>query len=469
MQSFMKNITAVLFLLISTFAFSQALDPEAAFRDEVNKNTNIQQLLDLAKSTKENNYLERHIVVAQRLIALQPYNANYKFALAKAYALMDDKTSSYNLLVELQNAGLSYPIGDQEGFDNIKGTQVYDYIEEGMRNNGKPYGAGEVVGQISKHYSGMLFENIAYDSKNERFLLPSVRTGAIYELSKDKKFKEIIPAGQPQTGPWGAVDLVVDQVRDVLWVASATMPQYSGTTQENFGNSMISKYRLSTHELLNSFALKRNEQAPILFSALHLSANNSLYFVNLFNQEVFKVTKDGESIESLFALPKFKAIKAITTNKKENILYVSDYDQGVFAVDLATKKVGKIGGKAKGYYGGFDDLFYQDGDLVGIQNGVKPARLMRMMLTEDVLLSNMYPLEAAREEFKALSKGVISGEDVYYFANSQWAKMDFSGRLLPDMQWEDQLIMKTNSKHKLDDQIEYQKRMEEIKRRRGIK
>ncbi len=464
----MKNITTCLLLLISCAAFSQALDPEAAFRTEVNKNNNIQQLLELAKSTKENNYLARHIVVGRRLVELRPYNANFKFALARAYAMVDDKTSSYNLLVELQNAGLSYPVGDKEGFENIKGTRVYDYIEEGMRDNGKPFGEGQNVGHISQHYSGMLFENLAYDSKKERFLLPSVRTGAIYELTKDQQFNEVIAAAQPQTGPWGAVDLVIDQAQDVLWVASATMPQYNGTTQENFGNSMISKYRLSTYELLNSFALKPGKD-PILFSALHLSANGNLYFVNLFNQEVFKVNKDGEAIDSLVALPRFTSIKAIATNAKESILYISDYDQGLFALDLSNKKLGKIGGKGQGFYGGFDDIFYQDGDLVAIQNGVKPARLMRLMLDEDVLLKNMYPLEAGREEFKALSKGVLVGEDVYYFANSQWGKMDFSGRLLPELQWEDQLIMKTNTKYKLQEQIKYQQRMEDIKRRRGIK
>ncbi len=463
----MRKIYLLLLLAVSFTASSQALDPEAKFREDLNAISNIQQLFTLAKNTKESKQLERHVMVVERLVVLRPHNPNLKFALAKAYAMVDDKTKSYNTLVEMQNAGLSYPTAGHEEFKNITGTPVYDYIEEGMEVNGKPYGAGKVVGKVSEHYSGMLFENIAYDAKNERFLLASIRSGAIYELNKNQEFKEIIAAGDPATGPWGAVDLVIDEANDLLWVASSTMPQYTGTTQANFGQSMITKYQLSSLEILQGFALK-GAQEPMLFSALHLSEQGNLYFVNLFNNQTFKVAKDADSIEALLVLKNLSAIKSITTNSDENILYVSDYDLGVFAIDLETQKIGQIGSSSKGFTAGYDDVFYHQGDLVVIQNGVSPARIMRLVLQKDVLLVNMFPLEAGREEFAALSKGVLSGNDLFYIANSQWDKMELSGLLSEGEQWEELLIMQTDVKFQLEEQLKRQKKMEEVKKSRGI-
>ena len=114
-------------------------------------------------------------------------------------------------------------------------------------------------------------------------------------------------------------------------------------------------------------------------------------------------------------------------------------------------------------------MFYDDGDLVAIQSGVQPARLMRYVLKQDLFLQNMFPIEAANENFKALGNGTLVGDSIYYAANSQWAKLDGLGRLLPEQSWEPLVIMKSPTKYRMEEHMEQQRKMEEIKRKRGIK
>ena len=80
-----------------------------------------------------------------------------------------------------------------------------------------------------------------------------------------------------------------------------------------------------------------------------------------------------------------------------------------------------------GFFAGFNDLFYDDGDLVAIQSGVAPARLMRLVLKQDLFLQNTFPIEAANENFKALGNGTLVDDSIYYVANSQWSKLDGLG------------------------------------------
>lgn len=464
----MKKTIFISLLIFNSLAFSQALEPEKAYANEIEKINDIGKLSELANEALKSGDFLKYEILLTKLTELRPFNPDFKFSLAKAYALQDKKSESYNTLIELQKAGLSYPVGDKEGFDNIKGTGAFDYIEENMEANATPFGEGTKAFEVSENYSGMLFENITYDEKGERFLLGSVRSGDIYQYSEKSGFKSFIDAGNPETGPWGVIDLVADNKGDLLWVASATLPHYTGTTQANFGLAMISKFKLSTGELLNNYSMPANNQ-PVLFNNLHLTQGQELYFINAFSKDLFKIKKDSKQVESIANLQGLSSIQAITSNDKETVLYISDYELGIFVINLETKQMAPLIRSGEGYFAGINDLFYDNGDLVAIQSGVNPSRIMRYMLKEDLFLFNMFPVEASQPQFKSLGNGVLVGEDVYYVANSQWAKVDALGRLLPETTWEPLLVMKSSSKYKMDEHIERMERMEEIKRKRGLK
>ena len=177
----MKKIIFICLVGLSSLVYAQALDPLVAYKNEIAKIKDLDKLYELANKELEAKNFPKHEIVLERLINLRPFNPDLKFALVKAFALQDKKTEAYNQLIEMQKAGLSYPIGDKEGFDLIKGTKVFDYIEENMAINGQPFGEGKTAFEVSHNYSGMLFENLTYDEKAERFLLGSVRSGDIYQ------------------------------------------------------------------------------------------------------------------------------------------------------------------------------------------------------------------------------------------------------------------------------------------------
>ena len=337
-----------------------------------------------------------------------------------------------------------------------------------MLANAKSFGQGSKVFEVSENYSGMLFENIVYDSNDERFLLASIRAGEIYQYSEKEGFKRFINPSNPATGPWGIIDIAIDSKADVLWTSSATMPHYNGTTQANFGQAMISKFKLSTGELINNYAMAKTAQ-PMLFSNLHLTTGQNLYFTNVFGNQVFKISKDSEKVEPLVSLTGLNTIKAITSNAEESVLYVSDFDQGLFVINLKTNRMVPLIKSPNGFFAGFNDLFYDDGDLVAIQSGVVPARLMRLVLKQDLFLQNTFPIEAANENFKALGNGTLVDDSIYYVANSQWSKLDGLGRLLPEQTWEPLVIMKSPTKYRMEEHMEQQRKMEEIKKKRGLK
>lgn len=439
---------------------------DQAFAKEIKRVNVIPQLQQVAKGTYDKKQYRRHLMVMERLVELRPLNATWKFNLARAYALLDKKSEAYNTLIELQNAGLSYPIGDAEGFDLIKGTGVFDYIEKGMQDNGDQYGEGEVVHKVNKGYSGMLFQSMAFDEQNNRFLLPSVRSGDIYQVDANGKLSVFVDANEAQD--FGAVDIVIDNKNAVFWVASATMPQYNGTTQENFGSAKINKYRLSDGKLLTEVDLS-NLAKPLLLNNFTLMSSGDVIAFNPFTKELFKFSKDGKTNEVFATLPQFNAIQAIAIDDEDQVLYLADYDLGIVLLNLENKKMIPLVDSPKVNLSGVEELFYDDGDLIVIQSGVQPQRVLRVILQQKAGFKSMVPLEANNPNFAALSKGALGKDDVYYFANNQWSKMDLAGNLLPDEQWQDLIIMKTPLRYNLEKHLEMQQQIEDFKKKKGLK
>lgn len=469
----MNKLLPLLLLLFSTNLFAQALEKDQLsasdkkFQQEIMRANYVPQLLQVADGTMKKGELKRHLMVWQRITQLQPNDPEFQFELARAYALMDEKTGAYNALVKLQNAGLSYQIEGDETFKNIQGTKVYDYIVDGMKDNATAYGEGQVVATVDDSFSGMLFENLVYDKNNKRFLLASIRSGEIYQIDEQQNLSPFISDGNPENGPWGAVDMVLSRDKQSLWVASASMPQYNGVSEQNLGSAMISHYRLSDGELIKRYSLD-DLKTPKLLTALHIGHDESVYFLSLFEQTIYQLKPDSEKPEKVIELPGLTAIKAITSNADDSYLYVADFEKGPYVIDVKNQKVGAMDPKSERFFTGISDLFYVDGDLVGIQSGVSPARIMRFDLAQDLLIKMSFPVEASHDAFATLGNGTLIDNDVYYVANSQWGKMDMAGNLIEGEQWQPLKIIKSPIDYRMQEHIENQKRIEEIKKKRGI-
>lgn len=470
----MNKLLPLLLLLLSTQVFAQTPDnnqlseSDKAFQQEIYRANHIPQLLQVADGTLKKDELKRHLIVWQRIAQLQPNNPEFQFELAKAYALLDEKTGAYNALVKLQNAGLSYQIEGDESFEKIQGTKVYDYIVNGMKDNASAYGEGTVVATVDDSFSGMLFENLVYDQDNNRFLLASIRSGEIYQIDENDDFSPFISDANAEKGPWGAVDMVISQDNQSLWVASASMPQYNGVSEQNLGSAMISQYRLSDGELKKRFKLD-DLKAPKLITALHVGQNGNLYFLSLFEQTIYQLKPESDKPEKIIELPGLTAIKAITSNADDSYLYVADFEKGLHVIDVANQKVGNMDPKGERYFTGISDIFFVDGDLIGIQSGVSPARVMRFDLAQELMVKMSFPVEASHEAFVTLGNGTLVDDSVYYVANSQWGKMDMGGNLIDGEQWQSLKIIQSPIDFRMQEHIENQKRIEEIKKKRGIK
>ena len=70
--------------------------------------------------------------------------------------------------------------------------------------------------------------------------------------------------------------------------------------------------------------------------------------------------------------------------------------------------------------GGIDGLYYYQDHLIAIQNGTVPTRVLRIAIDKTKgVLTTVQPLEANQPEMAWPTFGAVSGDAVYFIANSQ--------------------------------------------------
>lgn len=369
--------------------------------------------------------LERFAWTLERLVQLMPDSGALKYQLAAFYAGQGDKTKAYDVLLRMQMQGFANDPSEDGRFEKIHGTQVWDYLVENLKANAKPFGQGKVAFELPK--GDRLLESISWDPKRKQFLFGSAREGKIYLASEDGKLVDFI-APDAQNGLMSVLDLRVDAARDLLWVATTGAPHYKRFDQSIVGKSALVKFQLSSGRLLARYASPADKH-PHVFSSLALAPDGRVFVADGVRNEIYKLDSDG--LKLLLANPKLKSIRGMAVSSDGKTLYFADYALGILGIDLSTSKGFELKRNPERIVlGGIDGLYWYDGTLAIVENGMIPSRVMRLKLTRDGrAVESVMPLDAAQLAFDSPTLGTVVGDSLYFIANSQKQLYDGYGVL----------------------------------------
>ncbi len=351
--------------------------------------------------------------ILRRLSAIRPNNPDYRYELAAAYAQADDKTGGYDTLLGLQRSGMAYDLAADVRLVNLHGTQVWTYLVDLNKQATEPFGEGSLAFELPPE--DLLLESIAYDPGQDAFLFGSARDGVIYRRGRDGKLSAWT---QPQGDHWWAImNLAVDARGKHLWATSAAIPHFRDFDSGQAGQSALLKINLTDGKLLAAYPAPQ-DGLPHLFNDLAVSSSGQVVVAEGLRGQIFQL--DNEAIQPLLAQRSLNALRGMAFSRDGRILYFTDYNRGLFGMDLVKRTAFDILPNGPGFFAGIDGLFAYEGQLVIIQTGLSPQRVVRLKLTEDgQRIELAVPLEAARVEFASPSSGVLKDSQLYFIANSQ--------------------------------------------------
>lgn len=401
------------------------LDPATLTQIQIAGTQVPQALYRLAAGYKEAGDYQRLTWTLQRLTALLPNVGDLKLALATTYAVQGDKTKTYDTLLSMQKEGYAYDLADNPNFSKVSDTKVWTYIVDNLKAGLKPFGEGKVAFTLPK--GDTLFESLVFDPKRQKFLVGSVRDGTIQISDKNGKLTDFIKP-DAKNGLWSVYAMAADPASDALYVASSSSLYFRGFAQADYGKAGVFKFKLSSGKLEAKYLLTPDAHVPVqTLSSIAVGKNGLVFAADGLRNIIYKL--DGGALKMMVENPRLTSVRGMTVSDDGKTLYFADYSMGIFGIDLTAGRGFDLQyDPARLALGGVDGLYWYDGALIAIQNGMSPHRVMRLILSADGRkVARAMPLDAANPAFTLPTYGAIDGDGLYFVANSQKNQYDSYG------------------------------------------
>jgi len=420
---FMAAATALLGVLGAFSLQAQAPEQPAA----QNSKPNIESLEQRSKAAFAAGDALSAYDANLQLHELRPYKGEYMYDIVRAAALQDRKSEAYEMMLKMQRQGMSYDFNQTEDTLNIRKTEVYTYVNDLMVEAGKSAGEGTVAFRLPGDPSD--FQAIAWDAGRNRFLVGTAAKGEVLAVAENGAVEVLLQANG-ENGMWSVNGLAADKERNRLWISSAATPKFAGFGPALSNQGALFEFNLETLELVKQYFLPI-DALPHELGGLALTDDGHVYVFDRALPIVYRKTPDGDRLEAFVASKELASFSAIAVTPDNSRLFVADRVKGVFVVDPVAEQAAMLGGPDNLNLGGIEGIEYAAGELVIVQSGFQPQRLMRLKLAASgSVVEAVTPMAVALAEYDGPGIGAIRDGALYYFANARTTAEDRRSELL---------------------------------------
>jgi sugar lactone lactonase YvrE len=208
-----------------------------------------------------------------------------------------------------------------------------------------------------------------------------------------------------------------------LWFASASVPQYAGKNAKP-GRTGLFHLDLESGTIDVRSLLPEGEQALVL-GDLVIADEDTIYATESLTGAVFRYCISANEFTEVLGPGTMRSAQGLVLDSKGKYLYVADYVGGLFRIELAENTMERVTAPDSISLYGIDGLYRHGDELLAIQNGIRPHRVVALELSTDGLsVTASRTLAMNLPEFDEPTLGTVVGDAFYFVANSHWNRFD---------------------------------------------
>jgi hypothetical protein len=273
----------------------------------------------------------------------------------------------------------------------------------------------------------MISEDIAYDSARDRFFVSSVRRGGIDVVSATGGSHTFVPPGEGES--WGMFAVGVDAARGALWATSAALPMAARYEAGDAGKSALLEFDLATG------ALRRRLVAPDsgahALGDLTIGHDGAVYVSDGQGSGVYALDAGASALRVLVPRGTLRSPQTPALSADGATLFVPDYAKGIAAVDVRSGAVEWVEHPDTLSLKGIDGLYRVGHDLIAVQNGLVPNRLVRLALDSAARHVVGWTVLARGADASDMTHAAFARGAVYYITGSGWDRVGDDGTMKP--------------------------------------
>ena len=362
---------------------------------------------------------------AQEALVARPGYPGALFNLALAQLLDGDTDASLGTLERLLAMRIDFGIADVEDFAPLQEHPGWQRYADAVAKLNAPVGAAAVAFTLDEPQ--FIPEGIALDSRG-RLYLGSIRDGRIVRVGDTPE--TLVSPGIG--GHWSVFGMRI-QNDEGLWFASASTPQFAGPRDRSAYKTGLFFLDAESGEVTRQARLPVSGEQQVL-GDLVIVDGDTIIATDQADGVVYRYSIPDDKYTVLVDRGTFVSPQGLVLDATGEHLYVADYVGGLFRVALDTGAVQRVSTPDAVSDYGIDGLYRHGRQLVAIQNGIRPHRVVSLSLSDDGLAVNHAGILAMNlPEFDEPNLGVVAGDSFLFIANSHWNRFDRDNRLPEDL------------------------------------
>ena len=346
--------------------------------------------------------VREQIAVVEKLKPVVPDRGAVLYFLSTARQHLGETREALALLKECLKLREGFDPSGSPSFLGSKGTKEFDDLVAAVRRD-FPVIAQARLAFVTDE-KDLIPEGLAYDAKQNIFYLGSLNRKKIVKIDSEGRVSDFVPADRYGLLP--VLGIRLDPTDGTVWA----------NTFEDAGWTELVHFD-SAGKLLGRFAPK--DSAKHGFNDLVVRKSGEVITTDSLSNQVFRFDPRSHAFTPL---PVYRVLfypNGIALAEDDRSLYVAD-GVGVVKIDLADNSSRDVDPGPRNTMAGADGLYWRNGSLIAVQNGIGSPRVAAFKLSNDGNRVTQVTVLENRTQFTALpTTGAIRGSDFYFIANSQ--------------------------------------------------
>jgi len=214
-----------------------------------------------------------------------------------------------------------------------------------------------------------------------------------------------------------------------LWFASAAVAQLADVGDDT-GKTGLFRIDTSTGDITRAAVLPQEAKEQVLGDLV--IDGDSIYTTDSQAGGLYRYSIEADQYDALVAPGVFHSPQGLVFDESGDFLYVADYTGGLYRVSVTDGSRTRLAVPEIISDHGIDGLYRHSNELIAIQNGIRPHRVVAFTLSDDGLtITGSRTLAANLPEFDEPTLGAVHGDEIFFVANSHWNRFDPDNQL-PD-------------------------------------
>jgi sugar lactone lactonase YvrE len=283
------------------------------------------------------------------------------------------------------------------------------------------YARPEPFAEVPAEYR--LVEGIAWDAKTQRLFIGTVIEGRLAYRDPDGSWHEV-PVGSPRGGLFG---MAVDAPRRLLWIATSPVQETADVGERMRGLIAVD---LDTLKVARRVPIAPGGAGAV--GDLAIAADGTVYASNVLSGAIHRCAPGCTVLSDLFPAGTFPNPQGLVVSRGGERVYIADYLTGLWVANPRTGRRAAIRIGEPMMLDGIDGLAADGHDLIAIQNGTRPLRIMRFTLDRDgdrIVRSQKWIAVPAGGGEPTLGVVRPANGDLLYVGDGQWERYGPGGVL----------------------------------------